>query len=142
MTAAKPIASVPLSLRVRPMASANVCQFRCDTARFALTYPDALETLPQSKLRKLFKLMVSDPWQNAAAICMTKEALTERVAETHAAWDRASSDFVNGWVDAKYRSASEQRRLAAVNKKLTDAVKSAKTKHERAQKLLAYFESL
>ena len=86
--------------------------------------------------------MVSDPWPNAAAICMTKEALTERVAETHAAWDQASSDFVNGWVDVKYRSASEQRRLAAANKKLTDAVKSAKTKHERAQKLLAYFESL
>lgn len=117
--------------------------FRSDTAHFALIYPDALERLPISNLRKLFNLMLTDPlFRNEKAIRMTHEALRTFSAETKAAWDAASVEFQRGYVDPKYHNCYDKQRIAANNKKLTAAVKSSKAAHERARKLLTYFEEI
>lgn len=42
-------------------------RFQYDTARFEL-YLDKLTGLPAPNIRKLFKLMLSEPWNNQAAI--------------------------------------------------------------------------
>ena len=88
--------------------------------------------------------MVSD-WHreaNAEAVRITHESLKAYVEETKKVWSEASKDYQNGFVDTKYHYCPNKRAAAANNKRLLDAVKSAKTKHERAQKLLTFFEEV
>lgn len=118
--------------------------FRYDTAHFTLNYPKTLLDLPQANLRKLFKFMVSD-WHreaNTEAVRVTHESPKAYVEETKKVWSEASKDYQNGFVDTKYHYCPNKRAAAANNKRLLDAVKSAKTKHERAQKLLTFFEEV
>lgn len=110
--------------------------FRYETAHFTLNYPAAIMTMTQTNLKKLFKFMVSD-WQreaNAEAVRVTHEALTAYVEKTKQAWHDASVEYQRGFVDTKYHYCT--------NKKLMNAVKAAKSKHERAQKLLTFFEEV
>ena len=119
-------------------------RFRYDTAHFTLSYPKAITDLPQANLRKLFKFMVSD-WHreaNADAVRVTHDALTAYAAETKKVWAEASKNFQNGYVDTKYHYCPNKRAAAANNKRLMEAVKSAKSKYERAQKLLTFFEEV
>lgn len=118
--------------------------FRYDTAHFVLNYPKAIEDLPLANLRKLFKFMVSD-WHteaNADAIRITHEALKAHVTETKAAWDKASVEYQHGYVDTTYHGCRNKRQATANNKRLLAAVKSAKAAHERAGKLLTFFEEI
>lgn len=118
--------------------------FRYDTARFTLNYPKAIHDLPQANLKKLFKYMVSD-WHtdaNADAIRITHSAIQNYVAETKAAWSKASVEYQNSYVDTRYRYCWDKKKAEANNKKLLSAVKSAKAAHTRAGKLLTYFEEI
>lgn len=86
--------------------------------------------------------MCSDRDINSVPIRVTHDALKDLISETHSVWGAASSEYQNGWTDLRYKSAFEQRKIKASNNKLLRTLKSAKAQHERAKKLLAYFESL
>lgn len=130
------------SLRVLPMDNSKVCYFRYETAEFTILYPNAFENLPLAKMRKIFKFMCSDPYGNVDAICITQEALRSYVQETRSAWEKASKEFVDGYVDVQHKLVFKKRQVMANNKKLRSAVAKAKFNHERAKALLTYFESL
>lgn len=120
---------------------AKVINFSFDTAEFTLLYPDAILKLPLSKLYKLFVMMFSETRRNnnAHAIEATFHALYDYFEETKARWAVASSAYQTGFVDTKYTYCADKKRVVANNKKLMNAVKSAKHQHERSKKLLDYF---
>lgn len=122
--------------------NSKVCSFRFETAEFTILYPNAFENLPLAKMHKIFKFMRRDPDENADAICITHEALRSYVQETRQAWENASKEFVDGYVDVQHKLVFKKRQVMANNKKLRSAVAKAKFNHERAKALLTYFESL
>jgi hypothetical protein len=71
-------------------------RFQYDTARFEL-YLDKLTGLPAPNIRKLFKLMLSEPWNNQAAIDTVEAFLPAQIEESKEAWRQTSVDFQNGW---------------------------------------------
>lgn len=130
------------------MESRTIC-FTFDTASFALEYPSALEELSTVNLRKLFRLMLTDtnwPPRNEDAIRYTAEYLTGLIAETKEAWDQASRDYQNSYVDVAYysrsHSAKETQKAKRYNTELIGAVKRTKKTHERAKTLQAAFAEL
>ena len=118
--------------------------FQYERAHITLNYPLAITDMPQTSLKKLFKLMVSDYRReaNEEAVRTTHEALKAYVVETKKTWNDASIDFQTGFVDTKYHYCSNVRAATANNKRLLNTVKSAKAKHERAKKLLTFFEEV
>lgn len=67
-------------------------RFQYDTARFEL-YLDKLTGLPAPNIRKLFKLMLSEPWNNQTAIDAVEAFLPHIVEESKEAWRQTSVDF-------------------------------------------------
>lgn len=135
------------------MDKITIC-FRYDTAVFHLHYPTALYEHEQSKLRRLFKLMLTDCFsRNDEAIRVTSEYLAALVIESKEAWAKASADFQNEWVDVDYFARSlpaapkgkkqeRKSRIAKVKQKnaaLLSAVKRTKAEHQRMVKLNAAF---
>jgi hypothetical protein len=118
------------------MDNAIICDFRNDSTRYALKYPDTFRELPIPNLRKLFKLMRFDD----TAVDTTRNALSSYVQESKRNWDTASSDFVNGYVDVKNRRDAKIREIKAKNNKLYAAVKTAKSERERAKKISSLFD--
>ena len=53
-------------------------RFQYDTARFEL-YLDKLTGLPAPNIRKLFKLMLSEPWNNQTAIDAVEAEFAEKI---------------------------------------------------------------
>lgn len=60
-------------------------RFQYDTARFEL-YLDKLTGLPAPNIRKLFKLMLSESWNNQTAIDAVEAFLPHIVEESKEAW--------------------------------------------------------
>lgn len=108
-----------------------------------------------ANIRKLFRYVFQEPDRNTEAIAALGRYLPAKVAETKAAWGDASVAYVNGYVDTKFRYELEylekqtieraNKKLLAIeraNKKLLAAVKHAKVKHEKYQKILTAFEAV
>ena len=102
-------------------------RFQYDTARFEL-YLDKLTGLPAPNIRKLFKLMLSEPWNNQAAIDESKEA-----------WRQTSVDFQNGWRLVPNKQSKKGRAIMAQNNRLHKAVKSAKGIHQHWVRIYGYW---
>lgn len=119
----------------------NVVCFYYNTAEFKLLYPNAILKLPLSNLKKIITLMFSDELshRNSEAIEMTFHTICDYVEQTKAQWEKTSIAYQNGYVDTKYHYCADKKKASANNNKLMKAVKSAKHQHERAQKLLNYF---
>lgn len=90
-------------------------RFQYDTARFEL-YLDKLTGLPAPNIRKLFKLMLSEPWNNQTAI-----------------------DFQNGWRLVPNKQSKKGRAIMAQNNRLHKAVKSAKGIHQHWVRIYGYW---
>ena len=115
--------------------------FRYDTAQFSLQYPAAIDGMPVTNLRKLLKYMLSDrSGENMNAVRVTHRILADRVAEAKREWADASAEYVLGYINTQFDWCRDKRKTEANNRKLTAAVKRTKTAHERAQKLLTFFE--
>ena len=116
--------------------------FRYQTAHITLNYPVAITGMPINSLKKLFKYMISDwHWEeNEDAVKITRRILQDYVEETKNAWQNASAEFTEGYTDTKYKFGVDTKDAEASNKKLLANVKKAKTKAERAKKLLSIFE--
>ena len=113
-------------------------------ARFTLHFPIALTELSVNNLRKLFKLMLTDyrPDVNSEAIRKTREALNAYAGWYEDLWGAASDEYRRDYANPKFGYGRERKAAEANNKKLLARVKTAKTKYERAQKLLTYFEEM
>ena len=102
-------------------------------------YMDRLIDLPVTNIRKLFKLMLSEPCSNREAIEATTAYLDAAVHASNDAWGEASKEFVHGWrkVDnPKSRHPAVVETLKN-NNRLTRKVKAAKARHERWVKIKA-----
>lgn len=101
-----------------------------------------------ANIRKLFRYVFQEPDRNTEAIAALGRYLPAKVAETKAAWGDASVAYVNGYVDTKYwyelgyLEYLEKQTIERANKKLLAAVKHAKVKHEKYQKILTAFEAV
>ena len=110
--------------------------FRQDTCTVAL-YLEKLCELPVANVRKLFAMMLSEPWNNEDAIQQTGAFLNEIVPESKELWHLASIEFQNGWrlVRNKRSLAPDVVEKLNRNKQLTRAVKRAKAQYERWEKI-------
>ena len=113
-------------------------RFQYDTARFEL-YLDKLTGLPAPNIRKLFKLMLSEPWNNQTAIDAVEAFLPHIVEESKEAWKQASVDFQNGWRLVPNKRSKEGRALMTQNNRLHKAVKSAKGIHQHWVRIYGYW---
>lgn len=98
-----------------------------------------------ANIRKLFRYVFQEPDRNTETIAALGGYLPAKVAETKAAWGDASVAYTNGYVDTKYRydlKCREKQAIERANKKLLAAVKRAKAKHEKYQKILTAFEAV
>lgn len=112
--------------------------FQCETARFEI-YLDKITGLPAPNIRKLFKLMLSEPWNNQAAIDTVEAFLPEQVEKTKEDWRQASIDFNNGWRLVHDKKSKQGRAIMAQNNKLHKAVKSTKGIHQHWVRIYGYW---
>lgn len=112
--------------------------FQCETARFEI-YLDKITGLPAPNIRKLFKLMLSEPWNNQAAIDTVEAFLPEQVEKTKEDWRQASVDFNNGWRLVHDKKSKQGRAIMAQNNKLHKAVKSTKGIHQHWVRIYGYW---
>ena len=125
------------------MADKPTVHFTYATAKYWLVYPDALVNLALPNKKKLFRMMLSDPRNNADAIAATVSTLDQLIVESREAWREASVEFHNGYVDTKLRyelTRAQKSKIDAANKKLLNKVKRAKATHERMLKIKAAYE--
>lgn len=112
--------------------------FQCETARFEI-YLDKITGMPAPNIRKLFKLMLSEPWNNRAAIDTVEAFLPEQVEKTKEGWRQASIDFNNGWRLVHDKKSKQGRAIMAQNNKLHKAVKSTKGIHQHWVRIYGYW---
>lgn len=112
--------------------------FQCETARFEI-YLDKITGLPAPNIRKLFKLMLSEPWNNQAAIDTVEAFLPEQVEKTKEDWRQASVDFNNGWRLVHDKKSRQGRAIVVQNNKLHKAVKSTKGIHQHWVRIYGYW---
>lgn len=94
-----------------------------------------MPVLPLIKIRKLFKLMLSEPNRNTEAIMTTEAWLAAVVAKTKNTWMETSKSYSDGCVIPE----AQQKKI---NKPLILALKKAKAKFERASKIQVLFQKL
>lgn len=112
--------------------------FQCETARFEI-YLDKITGLPAPNIRKLFKLMLSEPWNNQTAIDTVEAFLPEQVEKTKEDWRQASVDFNNGWRLVHDKKSKQGCAIMAQNNKLHKAVKSTKGIHQHWMRIYGYW---
>lgn len=118
-------------------------RFQQDTCQITLYLPKIHE-LPLSNIRKLFSMMLSEPWNNEQAITDTGPYLEAAVEDSKAAWGEASKSYQHGWrhIEKPIRRQTKQEIHAAAeiranNEALIRAVKRTKAQYERWVKVLA-----
>ena len=102
------------------------------TGRFyADIYFDRLMDEPLPAIRKIFNLLLADPWSNEDAIRQMTLYLDAAVMESEAAWKQASTEYQNGWryVPNKKSRLKDDRQKLRENDRLTAAVKRAKARY-------------
>ena len=79
--------------------------------------------MPLSNIRKVFKLLLADPWSNEGAIRQMTLYLDAAVIESKEAWKQASIEYQNGWrnVFNKKSRLKEDRQKLRENNRLTAA---------------------
>lgn len=112
--------------------------FQYETAHFEL-YLEKLTGFPAPNIRKLFKFMLSEPWNNQTAIDAVEAFLPHIVEESKEAWKQAAVDFQNGWQLVHNKQSKEGRALMVQNNKLHKAVKSAKGIHQHWCRINGYW---
>lgn len=115
--------------------------FQQDTCRIEL-YLDRLPTLPLKNIRKLFSMMLSEPWNNEQAIADADAYFSTAVDDSKEAWAKASKEYQDGWrlveKPLRRRTRKEIKADAAIkanNEALARAVKQSKAQHERWVKI-------
>lgn len=98
---------------------------------------EAIDKLTLDQWRKLVRLAADNLWDNAQAVNTMINALKETIYEADQAWKKASHDYVDGFRDVSFIRDEKPKRAAKTNnRKLTEAVKSAKHKKELWEKRL------
>lgn len=118
----------------------DTVSFSADTCRITLYLPNLIE-LPVPNYRKLLKLMFSEPWNNEEAIQITELFLQDAVPSSKAKLQAAADAYAQGW--RKVQNPKSRRRSVVEtlreNRRLTAALKAAKTRHESWVKLNAIY---
>ena len=96
-------------------------------------YLDRLLDLPATNIRKLIKLILSDPWANEESTERLTAYLEQAVQESMDAWRLASKDYVDGWRKVSNPKSRNKFVVETLknNNRLTRELKVAKARHER-----------
>lgn len=111
----------------------STVSFQQDTCHITLYLPK-LPNLPAKNIRKLFSMMLSEPWNNKQAIADASAYFSTAVDDSKKAWAKASKEYQDGW----RRTRKEIKAAAAIranNEALIRAVKKSKAQHERWVKI-------
>lgn len=112
--------------------------FSADTCRITLHLPKLIE-LPVPNLRKLFKLMLLEPWNNEEAIQTTELFIPDAVTSSKAKLQTASDAYAQGWrkVQNPRSRHPDVRKVLKENRRLTEDLKAAKALHDSWVKIQA-----
>lgn len=121
----------------------TLVHIQADTFR-ADIYLDRLCDMTVPNIRKLFKLLYLNRYENEQVIDRLVPYLEQATQESGDAWKLASREFADGW---RKVSNPKSRHPAVVetlknNNRLTRKVKAAKTQHERWAKVKALWASI
>ncbi|MFR0911830.1 MAG: hypothetical protein ACLSF6_03430 [Evtepia gabavorous] len=99
-------------------------------------YFDRLEDMPLSNIRKVFKLLLADPWSNEGAIRQMTLYLDAAVIESKGPGNRPARSIRTAGAMCSIRKPPQRGPpKAPENNRLTAAVKRSKARHERWVKL-------
>lgn len=119
----------------------DTVSFQQDTCHITLYLPK-LPDLPIKNIRKLFSMMLSEPWNNEQAIADADAYFSTAVDDSKEAWAKASKEYQDGWrlVEKPIRRRTRKEIKAAAtiradNEALVRAVKQSKAQHERWVKI-------
>lgn len=114
----------------------DTVSFQQDTYHITLYLPK-LPNLPAKNIRKLFSMMLSEPWNNKQAIADADAYFSAAVDDSKEAWAKASKEYQNGWrlieTPTRRRTRQEIKAAAAIranNEALVRTVKKSKAQHE------------
>jgi len=124
----------------------DTVSFQFGDCHMALFLPRLCE-LSIKNLRKVFTMMLSEPWNNQEAMDCLQWFLPDAVTESKAAWDQASIDYQHGWKliekPLRRRTLKERQADAAIranNEALLRAAKKSKALYERWVKIQQLWE--
>lgn len=116
-----------------------------DRCHIDLNMPVALQKMSLSNLAKVWTVQCKQPWNNAESITEMERWIHTVIETAKADWNARSHDYQNLYKSTQcdYLSTKEQKRkIENNNKKLLQAVKSAKSRYERSEKLLTKFTEI
>lgn len=93
------------------------CQFKIHLDKLPVA------TLP--KIKKLFRYIQSEKWNNQVASDAVEAFLPKQIAKSRKVWKQAGITYQNGYRLASNKRSKEGRTIEAQNNKLENAVKSA-----------------
>lgn len=104
--------------------------------------PEKLPDMSMSKIRKLFRLMLSNPDENREAIAAFPDYLKNAIVDAKAAWAIASKAFADGWRQVKKKKSRnpEVVKQLHMNNELTAMVKSTKARYDKLIKIQSIYE--
>lgn len=110
--------------------------FSADTCHIVLHLPKLIE-LPAPNCRKLFELMFSEPWNNEEAIQIIELHLQDAIAISNKELQAASNAYDQGWREVQNPKSRRREVVETLkeNRRLTEALKTAKTRHDSWVKL-------
>ena len=102
-----------------------------------------LPTLPLVKIRKLLKLMLSEPNRNTEAIMATEAWLTEEVSKAKNDWMEAREKYQENFRTTDlYGFLIPEAQQKKINQPLISSVKKARSNFERTQKIRFSFQKI
>ena len=108
-----------------------------------LRCPYFLENMPIVKIKKVFSILLTEWWRNETAITNIQPYIADLVFRTKSDWSEQSIKYQQEYKCTRFDwhlTKTQKRNIEAKNKRLLQAVKSAKTKHERALKIQDAFD--
>lgn len=124
-------------------------EFRRYSCRMTLNMPVAMEEMPITNLRKIFKLMDDEYWRNEESTHLFFTYIPEILEDLKDKWGEESLRFQKEYQDPKFDSSGnyisdkeEREKRRNHNKRLMNKVKAAKARYERFQKRVPKLEEL
>lgn len=92
-----------------------------------------LPGIPARNIEKLFRLMLSEPWANQQAIDITEAFITTSMTISDSGLQEAAEAHTLGWTDVPNKRSRRPEVVDALaqNKRLTEALKKAKTQYQQ-----------
>lgn len=112
---------------------------KCDDFQLNLFIPEAVQSMPMPKWKKVIKLACDGDFENPGQLKALEYGVADAKSEAEGALVMASKKYADGYVDPKrfYRIPPDVKRA---NARLIGKVKQAKAVYDRIVKIQKLFE--